>query len=193
MGSIIGGLVFVIVALAIVYLCVKYFKAHLFLKIIGIFVAVIIFVTGLGGFIDGFDQINHTGDYSPQAIAESKHKAKMKAESKSESKASDESISNAKNKAKNDGVKDINDKIAQKPELQGLSVKRDKYGDNDYDVTVPDSALEGNNSQLREICKNIFTIIEHETGSDNPTVYYYDEAGNQVAHTDWDGTIKLDD
>lgn len=193
MGSIIGGSVFVIAALAIIYLCVKHFKAHLLLKITGIFVAVIIFVTGLGGFMDGFDQINHAGDYSPKAIAESKHKAKMKAESKSESKANDESISNAKNKAKNDGVKDINDKIAQKPELQGLSVKRDKYGDNDYDVTVPDSALEGSNSQLREICKNIFTIIEHETGSDNPNVYYYDEAGNQIAHSSWDETIKLDD
>lgn len=193
MGSIIGGLVFVVIALAIVYFCVKHFKSHRFLGIVGIFVAVIIFVTGLGGFIDGFDQINHAGDYSPKAIAESKHKEKMKAESKSESKASDESISNAKDKAKSDGVKDINDKIAQKPELQGLSVKRDKYGNDDYDVTVPDSALEGNNSQLREICKNIFTIIEHETGSDNPTVYYYDEAGNQIAHTTWGGTIKLDD
>lgn len=32
MGSIIGGLVFVIVALAIVYLCVKYFKAHYIFK-----------------------------------------------------------------------------------------------------------------------------------------------------------------
>ena len=192
MGSIIGGLVFVLIALTIVYFCVKHFKAHWLLGTTGIFIAIIILVTGLGGFMDGFDQINHTGDYSPKAIAESKHKAKMKAESRSESKASEQSISNAKDKAKSDGVKDINDKIAQKPELQGQSGKCVKRGKDDYYVTVPDSALEGTNSQLREICKNIFTIIEHETGSDNPTVYYYDEAGNQVAHTAWDGTIKLD-
>lgn len=114
--------------------------------------------------------------------------------SEDSSSSKQESTNKKHKKQAEQGVKDINNKIAQDPQLNGLKVKLDKYdtdGDN-YDVQIPDSALGGSDSQLREICKNVFTIIKRETGNQNPTVFYYDESGNEIAKTKWDGSIKLD-
>lgn len=121
-------------------------------------------------------------------------------ESSSSSKSEDtsskkESSTDAKHKKQaQQGVDDINKKIAQDDQLSGLKVKLDKYDTRgeDYDVQIPDSAMGGSDSQLREICKNVFTIIRHETGNQDPTVTYYDESGNEIAKTKWDGSIKLE-
>lgn len=101
---------------------------------------------------------------------------------------------NSNRKKAQSGVRDINNKISETPELEGLKVKLDKY-DHDgeiFDVEVPDTVVNGTSSQQREIFKNIYTIISHETGNQNPTVYYYDVAGNEIAQTKWDGSIKME-
>lgn len=129
---------------------------------------------------------------SSQSKSSSKSSSSDKSESNSEKKQSEADSSHKKQAQQ--GVDDINKKIAGEPDLAGLKVKLDKYdeGGQDYDVILPDNALGGNDNQTKEICKNVFTIIKNETGNQSPTVFYYDQAGNEVARTKWDGSIKLD-
>lgn len=103
------------------------------------------------------------------------------------------SAKKAKSKAKK-GLTKLNEKIGEDDRLNGLVVRLSK-NDTDgtmYEVKVPDAALNGNDEQVRETFKMVFNLISEYTGADNPTVYYYDNAGNQVAHTSMSGDIKLD-
>lgn len=146
-------------------------------------VALFLFVGGAGSAMDG------SSSSSSSSTESSSSKSSETASSKKQ-----ESTDKKHKKQAQKGVDDINNKIAQEPDLDGLKVSLDKYDTSgqDYDVQVPDSALGGSDAQLRSICKNVFTIIAHETGNQNPTVTYYDESGNQIAETKWDGSIKLD-
>lgn len=148
----------------------------------GIIVAILAFVFAVGGF-------SNVGGSSDNSSSSSSSSASSKSSSDSQ-----ESTDKKHKKQAQAGVDDINKKIAQDDQLNGLKVKLDKYDTRgeDYDVQVPDSALGGSDSQLREICKNVFTIIKHETGNQDPTVTYYDESGNEIAETKWDGSIKLE-
>lgn len=152
----------------------------------GIVWAILAFFLGVGGF-------SNTGSGSNSSSSSSSESSSAKSEEKASSKKQANSDKKHKKQAEQ-GVKDINNKISQEPDLDGLKVSLDKYDTSgqDYDVQVPDSALGGSDAQLRSICKNVFTIIAHETGNQNPTVTYYDESGNQIAETKWDGSIKLD-
>lgn len=195
MGSIIGGIVLILVALAIVYFSFKSIKKHKVISVCVIIVAIFIFLLGaLGALPDGFDQVNHRGEYSPSAkrassVSESKKKA-----SESSSKAYDSSVSKAQTSAKEKGVKEINDKIDSDPNLQGLHVTRQKdssqYGD--YEVTVPDSVTSASDNEQKSIYSDIVKIITNYTGDDNPTVLFNNSNGDTVAETSTFGKIKLD-
>lgn len=150
----------------------------------------------LGAFLIFFGAVGVNVSQDNSSSSSSADTASSSSKSSSSSKddnSSDESQNNDKKKAQQ-GVSDINKKISETPELAGLKVKLDKYDNNgeNFDVEVPDTVLNGSASQQREIFKNIYTIIYHETGNQNPTVYYYDAAGNEIAQTKWDGSIKME-
>lgn len=194
MGSLIGGIIVLIIGLVIGWLSIRNFNNHKFIGVIGIIAAIFFLcLGGLGGIPDGLDQINHTGDYSPKAISESKAKESSKAESRSSSEKYESSVSSARKQAKADGVKSLNSKLASDPQLSGISVKKEKSDSqfDTYDVTVPDVVANGSEEDQKSIYKNLFKIIERETGSQNPNVFYYDNAGNELAETNWAGEIKL--
>lgn len=103
------------------------------------------------------------------------------------------SAKKAKAKSKK-GIDRLNAKIGEDDRLNGLVVRLSSNDSNGtmFEVKVPDAALNGTDAQVREVLKNIDNLIAEYTGADSPIVYYYDNAGNQVAHTSLSGDIKLD-
>lgn len=176
------------IGICFLYATWQCFKSHKFGRAILSLLAAAFFIGG------SITMITSPSDNSSssQSKSSSKSSSSDKSESSSENKQSEDDSSHKKQAQK--GVDNINKKIASEPDLAGLKVKLDKYdeGGQDYDVILPDNALGGNDNQTKEICKNVFTIIKNETGNQNPTVFYYDQAGNEVAKTKWDGSIKLD-
>lgn len=165
------------IGIVAIYLAYKSVKSRNWLRVIIFGFVALFFVAGAATMVSNDDSGSSSSSSS----------------SKSSSSQRETTDQNHRKQAES-GVKNINDKIAQDPTLDGLKVKLDKYDTKgeDYDVQVPDSVLDGTNSQQKEIYKNIFTIIAHETGNQDPTVFYYDNAGNQIAETNLDGSIKLD-
>lgn len=109
------------------------------------------------------------------------------------SKKSDDSDSQKKKSEK--AVNEINNEFGQHEELDGMKVKLDPSdaGGVLFDVTVPDAAINSTTEQQREIYKNVYKIIVGKSGSENPSIYYYDQAGNKVAHSTFTGNIKFDE
>lgn len=136
------------------------------------------------------------------SVATGSNSSSSSSQSSSVSKESSSDDENAKysssvRKQKRDtkkGLEELNNKIDSEPDLNGLTVKVDKNVDNGetFNVTIPDSGLNGNDAEQRKTMKTIFNLIGQYTGVDNPSVYYYDTAGNEIAKTKWDGEIKLE-
>lgn len=115
------------------------------------------------------------------------------ASSKTSSQKEASSLKKARAKMKSDGIKQLNDKIAQQPELAGLKVKQDKdVGDDDYTVTVPDEVTGYSDNEQKETYRHLVKLVKQYTGDNNPTVMFVDQSGNSIAETTWTGDIKLD-
>lgn len=175
------AIVLLIIGLLVAYLCFKAFKNKSWLGgIILAFVALF--------FLAGSYTVHSEDSYSKQESSQQSSSSQD-----SSDKAYWSSAKKAKSKAKQ-GLTKLNEKIGEDDRLNGLVVRLSK-NDTDgtmYEVKVPDAALNGNDEQIRETFKTVFNLISQYTGADDPTVYYYDDAGNQVAHTSTSGDIKLD-
>lgn len=125
--------------------------------------------------------------------------------SSSDSSSNDSSTSTASSKKSGDSdsqkkksekaVNEINNEFGQHEELNGMKVKLDSADQSGilFDVTVPDNAINAPEGQQREIYKNVYKIIVGKSGSESPSVYFYDQAGNKVAHSTFTGNIKLEE
>lgn len=175
------AIVLLLIGLFVAYFCFNAFKNKSWIGgIILAFVALF--------FLAGSYTVNSEDNYSKQESSQ-----KSSGSQDNSDKAYWSSAKRAKSKARK-GLTKLNEKIGEDDRLNGLVVRLSK-NDTDgtmYEVKVPDAALNGNDEQIRETFKTVFNLISQYTGADDPTVYYYDNAGNQVAHTSMSGDIKLD-